>query len=138
MPAAAKEHTKAGAEAFVRYYWEVVNYAQATGDTDSLREISDPGCDFCTAGIEGIESIYGDGGTITGGETTPVALDTRMVASGNTRFALVVAELRVGAITTKRGTTSEAVHSQPRSANDELQLVETLDGWTTVRISSNS
>ena len=41
MPAAAKRHTAAGAEAFVQFYWEMVNYAQRSGDVDGLRVLGD-------------------------------------------------------------------------------------------------
>ncbi|WP_372492275.1 DUF6318 family protein, partial [Pimelobacter simplex] len=37
LPGAAKEASEEGARAFVGYYWELVNYAQATGDVRRLR-----------------------------------------------------------------------------------------------------
>jgi len=68
MPDAAKAHTKAGAKAFVKYFWEVVNYAQATGDTESIAALSDPSCVGCSAGIDSIDRVYEKGGWISGGE----------------------------------------------------------------------
>lgn len=69
LPAAAEAETKAGAEAFVEYYWEVVNYAQSTGDTDLLRSLSIAACAGCNGGAEAIERIYRRGGRIDGGLT---------------------------------------------------------------------
>jgi len=46
LPAAAKANTRAGAEAFVRYYIDLLNYAANTGDTRALRAAAArcPGC----------------------------------------------------------------------------------------------
>jgi hypothetical protein len=68
LPPEAEEETKAGAEAFVEFYWVTVNYAQQTGDLDLLRSLSIPGCGGCNGGIESIERIYKRGGRITGGQ----------------------------------------------------------------------
>src|SRR5689334_8294933 len=55
MPEAAKAHTTAGAKAFVRYFWQVVNYAQATGDTAAIAAMTDSkSCSQCNAGIKSI------------------------------------------------------------------------------------
>lgn len=67
MPAAAKANTKAGAIAFVRYYVELINHAQATGDVSALAEVEDPGCKSCTSVRRGVTDIYGSGGHIDGG-----------------------------------------------------------------------
>ena len=70
MPEAAKAHTKAGAKAFVRYFWQVVNYAQATGDTAAIRTLSARKCAECDAGMYAIDEVYGAGGSIGGGAST--------------------------------------------------------------------
>lgn len=66
MPAEARGTDAAAAEAFVKFYWEMVNYAQATGDTSGLRGLSS-GCRPCDSGAAFIESVYGNGGQLTGG-----------------------------------------------------------------------
>lgn len=66
MPEAAKGTDAAAAEAFVRFYWEMVNEAQATGDVAALRSFAE-NCPTCDGGINSIESIYSDGGLVTGG-----------------------------------------------------------------------
>jgi hypothetical protein len=67
MPAAAKKHTAAGAEAFVRYWVEVVNFAQATGQTSALEAIDDVRCAGCRGVVKAIRSPYSKGGRIEGG-----------------------------------------------------------------------
>jgi|GEM_PF-6157860 len=67
LPTEAEAETEAGAEAFVEYYWEVVNYARQTGDVDLLRSLSVPNCGGCNGGIDAIERVYARGGKISGG-----------------------------------------------------------------------
>jgi len=67
LPGAAKEASEDGARAFVGYYWELVNYAQATGDVRRLRRVSGPRCRGCKAGIRGIKTLYRSGGHTEGG-----------------------------------------------------------------------
>jgi hypothetical protein len=77
LPQAAKAPTAAGAEAFAKFYWEMGNYAQATGDTGGLRALGAQTCDACTNGSQGVERIYADGGTVRGGLYTPRVIESR-------------------------------------------------------------
>jgi len=67
LPDAAREASEAGARAFIGYYWELVNYAQVTGDVKALRKASGKTCEGCKAGMKGIRQLYEDGGHIEGG-----------------------------------------------------------------------
>ncbi|MBS4754432.1 hypothetical protein KG112_16615 [Nocardioides sp. zg-ZUI104] len=67
LPAEAKEPTEAGARAFIAYYWELINYAQVTGDVAALARTSGPMCEGCNGGLQIIERLYGSGGYATGG-----------------------------------------------------------------------
>lgn len=49
VPEAATANTPAGAEAFIRYYFEVLNKAFMTPKSGLLPPLSDPGCQFCAA-----------------------------------------------------------------------------------------
>lgn len=69
QPDLSYQRTKAGAVAFAKYYWQIVDYAQRTGDTEQLRTL-EHGCAACAAGREWIEKIYRRGGNITGGSHT--------------------------------------------------------------------
>lgn len=83
LPAAAEKNTKAGAEAFVRYFWEVVNYAQKTGDTKTLRTLALPSCGICTGGREWIDDVYSRGGRIVGGHNGIARMRTVTAPSGS-------------------------------------------------------
>ncbi|WP_377322216.1 DUF6318 family protein [Pimelobacter simplex] len=67
LPGAAKEASEDGARAFVGYYWELVNYAQATGDVRRLRRVSAPTCEVCSGFVRDIRDHYRAGGRIVGG-----------------------------------------------------------------------
>src|SRR5690606_36837355 len=49
LPDAAKENTPEGAEAFIRYYFDVTNAAYTTPEAGLLPSLSDPECLACKA-----------------------------------------------------------------------------------------
>lgn len=93
LPADAEGTNQSAAETFVRFYWDVVNYATKTGDVQLMRELDQPSCEGCEAGIQGIERIYQRGGRIVGGDYQVVRLKAVQSASG--RWT-VVAHTKVG------------------------------------------
>ena len=99
MPSAAKAHTKAGAKAFVEYFWEVVNYAQESGNTAPIRELADArGCTQCRAGVAGIRNVYDHGGRIVGGHSTVKDFKVRLFKVRGTDFATVDYDIAVSAV----------------------------------------
>jgi hypothetical protein len=87
LPAEAEGDDAAAAEAFVRFYWEMADYAQNTGDVAGLRKLSAQSCVACRAGMEFIEQVYAEGGSISGGETRTSGFETAQIKfRGNTAF----------------------------------------------------
>ena len=82
LPPEAKPSTKAGAAAFVEYYWEVVSFARRTGEVDSLRSLSVPSCSGCNGGIRSIGRVYSRGGRIIGGSFELLEADPGRTPSG--------------------------------------------------------
>jgi len=70
MPGEAGQQTDGGAEAFVRFYVDVFNFSQSTGDTTTLAEISDKACAACQAYVSSIDDVFANGGSVDGGELT--------------------------------------------------------------------
>jgi hypothetical protein len=64
LPAAARRNSKAGAVAFAHHYIDLINYAAATGATDTLRASSESRCRGCARLIRSIDDIYSHGGWI--------------------------------------------------------------------------
>jgi len=70
MPVEATERSDAGAAAFTRFYFEVVNHAQMSGETDQLADLSTAECAACQAYVDTVRDTYGSGGRIDGGRIT--------------------------------------------------------------------
>jgi hypothetical protein len=86
QPPAGK--TTKGATDFVNYWFEVLSYATATGDTAPLVRASSQHCQSCTAAAGAVRSGYRDGGSLRGGQYTVrrVTIDTP-VDAGHTVIA---------------------------------------------------
>lgn len=55
LPAAAKKHTKDGAVAFAKFYWDEGGEALKSGDTKTISALSANECKVCQTYIDGIE-----------------------------------------------------------------------------------
>ena len=85
LPAAAQGTDAAAAEAFVEFYWEMVNYAQATGDVEGLRSISPENCEACQRGVHFLDSVFRRDGRIRGGENSLSSITSGPVGSDGMR-----------------------------------------------------
>ncbi|WP_166133880.1 DUF6318 family protein [Nocardioides ochotonae] len=79
LPPEAEGDDAAAAEAFVRFYWEMADYAQATGDVSGLKALGAEGCRPCAAGVAFVEEVYDGRGSIRGGETDVSNLSTTKI-----------------------------------------------------------
>lgn len=92
MPTAAKRHDAAAAEAFVKHYWAMANYAQATGDVSGLEDLS-LRCTNCDHSIASVQQVYQGGGTIRGGENRATRLKTTFLLRPAGDWAVVELDL---------------------------------------------
>ena len=67
LPPEATTPDAAGAAAFVRHWFDLANYAYATGNTEPLKAVSEGDCDTCNNIMETIDEQYADGGRFRGG-----------------------------------------------------------------------
>lgn len=88
LPEVAKTETKEGLEAFVRYWYEVLDYSYETGDSTVLKNVSQPSCVFCSSLRDGIAEAWSDGRWISGGNITTPAVTATMEPSGDS-YAVV-------------------------------------------------
>lgn len=96
-PEGMAEDSKQGAELLVRYYWQLVDYAQLTGDVKAMKTLSRPGCEACNNGLSALRGIHKAGGFIRGGKHAVRALKvTRLgsVDSGAYRVDLILSSSR--------------------------------------------
>jgi hypothetical protein len=78
MPAEAKGTSAKAAKAFVRYYFDALNHATATGDTRPIEQLAGKSCMSCRNFEKKISAIYAADGHISSGgwevrSITPVA-----------------------------------------------------------------
>lgn len=109
MPPTAKAHTKAGAKAFVEYFWQVADYAQMSLDPEQVRGLVSRGCEPCKAAIGFVEKVRAKNGKIQGGNTTVGDFDITLDTVGRARLALVAFQV----------TNTDQVVDYPGSAADE-------------------
>ena len=83
MPAAAQGTDAAAAEAFVRFYWEMVNYAQATGDLEGLRSLAGPECGPCASGLKALERLVEREAAVRGGVYKLSDMSSAFFGEGN-------------------------------------------------------
>lgn len=86
LPAEAEGTDAAAAEAFVRYFWEVVNFAQRSGEVSALRALASSSCQACTGGADWIERVYASGGRIEGGEYKVTRARVKVLGAGDLRL----------------------------------------------------
>lgn len=94
-PPEMEKANKAGARMFAEYYWELANYAQATGDTTALRAAQLPLCKACTGALEAVEEIYEKGWTIHGGDHKPTVLSLERLTKGQITEFRMLAEVNI-------------------------------------------
>ena len=123
MPQAAKTHTKAGAQAFVEYFWQVVTYAQATGDTGAIRDLIVPeSCDGCVRGATAIDKVYRAGGTVHGGTTTVSGFKTSVYRLEGVHQATVECDVTVAPIRFDYPGSTRDNQDPATEARDRLRL----------------
>ena len=125
MPPEAAERTAAGAEAFVRHWFEVLEYAYATGDASELRQYSAENCASCNRFLERIEGEYARGGSFEG-----VAVDVVSAAAPppDDLGALVSAQIMESRAIARDGSGAVVSDTPARGPTGIVFAVEWRDG----------
>jgi hypothetical protein len=89
MPDEARTQDAAGAEAFVRYYIELINRTSTVMDAQPLRDLSD-GCRDCNRIADNVERDMAAGLRRDGGELSVTGFGAPMVEGSTSRIAIVV------------------------------------------------
>ncbi|RLV56900.1 hypothetical protein D9V41_03785 [Aeromicrobium phragmitis] len=122
MPELALDDSPAGAEAFVRHYIDVLNYAALTGDTSTLEELSSPECDGCRSYVDSIVETYRSGGYIRDESWRVEDVESESVEAGVDVFA----QVHVSAATFRESRESTEKASTPY--RDSLRLTVSMTG----------
>jgi hypothetical protein len=89
MPAEARTQDAAGAEAFVRYYIDLINRTSTVMDAAPLREFSD-GCTECNRIASNTEVAAANGQVFRDGEISIIQMGKPLIADGTAQLALRV------------------------------------------------
>ncbi|TWG95920.1 hypothetical protein L615_004600000150 [Nocardioides sp. J9] len=130
LPDAARKATKAGARAFISYYWDLINYAQVTGDVKALKRVSGPTCEGCRRATKAVENLYSDGGHAEGGEyALTIEKVKRLTASGSPPGAEAFIRVRNAEQRIIRG--SDVETSAPKTSRFVTYLIWVDGAWRT-------
>lgn len=127
IPAAARAHTPAGAEAFVRYFFDQVNLAWATPNPTALDGLYAPTCTTCTA-IRGSAADYkAKGLRYRDTPLTRISPASVTSATGATTRVNATAMQEASAVVDRDGKVVEAVPRTPSTF--DLTLTWVGGGW---------
>ena len=90
LPEAAKSKSKAGLEAFARYWFQLLSYGYETGDISRLAPITSPGCRACESAKAVISGWHAGGRWLAGGkvQTPSVSTTFNVAPDGNYQVAI--------------------------------------------------
>jgi hypothetical protein len=97
MPAEARTQDAAGAEAFVRYYIELINRTSTVMDAKPLRDFS-KGCEDCDRIATETEQDASEGYRYEGGELTITELTQPLVSDNRVEMAIRVDQARLAVV----------------------------------------
>jgi len=133
LPAAATTPDAAGAEAFIRYWYELVNYAYASGDSDALLAVSHVDCVGCVGLKENIDTATKVGAVWKGVSFTPEQFDVAEPdADGISLATALLVSSENPAVVEADGTVSEVTGTRVQSIRFWAQW--TGDHWQTFAI----
>ncbi len=90
LPEAAKAETKAGLEAFARYWFSLLSYGYETGNTGPLESVTSPACSPCGTAKRDIIPWHQDGRWLIGGQITTPAVETTFSAGADGIYKVAV------------------------------------------------
>ena len=131
MPAAAKQHTKAGSVAFGKYYIALVNYTLLTGKADPLLAIGSNRCAACKSVAESLVKTLANGAAYLGDPRYKSTIARN--ADISSTDAGVSIETRSGAIRSKSRSGKE-IRVPPDHIAVVLRLQVAGDTWRISRL----
>ena len=127
IPAAARAHTPAGAEAFVKYFHDQLNVAWRQPRAGLLAPLSLPGCKTCTALEENAADLVAKHEHVSG---DPVRIDavnlSDPASNGDQRLIITGAQLRTSVVDSK----GQKVRDIPEAKIRSVAMTRwTASGW---------
>jgi hypothetical protein len=130
MPAEARTQDAAGAEAFVRYYIDLINRTSKMMDAGPLRDLSD-GCEHCNRIALNIEEDVAAGHRYVGGEITITEIATPLLKETTAEMAVRVDQAAL-AVVDRSGTPINDLGSEAYpglSGGTSLRWMPERESW---------
>ncbi|MFI2566365.1 DUF6318 family protein [Paenarthrobacter sp. NPDC018779] len=129
MPALAKENTKEGLEAFIRYWYAQLSYVDETGDMSGWLPLFAQECRLCLRLQESGEDGYVKGRWLAGGQITVPVIEVQWQASKDTQWSKVQVIQQAINYYNADGSVGRA---RDEASNDAFALIArfTVSGWT--------
>ncbi|TCO33223.1 hypothetical protein EV652_103222 [Kribbella steppae] len=127
-PPAADGLTLGAAEAFVRHYIDLMNYASQTGDGAPLLAASEAGCEGCKQYAGFAAKVNGANGGLSGDYFERVTEVSELVRRDSGHLG-GSARVTVGAYTTKESPSAKPVTSKPASYTEQIALSSNGGNW---------
>ncbi|GAB2676541.1 DUF6318 family protein [Kribbella swartbergensis] len=127
-PSGANGLSLAAAEAFIRYYSDVLNYASETGDTAPLLAASDGGCEGCKLYADYVKKANGKNGGLTGDYREKLTEVSELYRGTNGHIG-ASALVTIGAYVSKQTPTSKPVASKAAKYKREIALSPKNGNW---------
>ncbi|MGW9413098.1 DUF6318 family protein [Arthrobacter cupressi] len=88
-PALADQNSKAGLEAFTKYWFALLDYGYQTGDLKAWDALTGPNCEFCASLRGGIDDVYSANEWMVGGKLTTPSVEAKWKPGAPTQGAAV-------------------------------------------------
>lgn len=133
LPDLATRQSQAGARAFARFYIDLLDYAQHTGDVQPLVRSSSGDCAGCNNYIDFFRDWYERGGWIKRGDRSVRSFE-RVFPSAppHDMYLRVAGQLAPGEFLRRKG--AEVKHAPGETLDLEIWLARTSNGWRVSRL----
>jgi len=130
LPPEATTNDSAGAEAFVRYWYDALNYAYASGNTGPVMEASSDDCAVCAELVAVVDEAYSSNGRLIGGEITLLDVASPVPDDrGITLVSVLLDQEALNQVDEMGATVRSEPPSEGVSAGVVLERDGSDDGW---------
>jgi len=130
LPATAKAESRAGAEAFVRYYIELLNFAGRTGNTTELKRHAS-GCTSCENLASAFRRTYEQGGSY---DTQGWRVYSQFTVPGSNGAWASLLEVRQTPMTWIRKAGAEPEQFPAKRLNLRFEVKRLSDRWSVTEL----
>jgi hypothetical protein len=136
LPAEAKGKSAESAEAFSRYYVDVINYAMHTGDTSIIRSNATNACSVCEVIAKAIDQAYEGGGHLEGRGW--VVKKVAPAVSTNGKSANVAVQVVITSQKSFDSPSASPSVTRETTGLIDLSLIEQHGSWTVSRLEAKT